>query len=497
MANDEAKLNIKLTQLKLSAQRTAKILDSGKRETIERQLNALKTTINEADNFKRAVEAAKIEREDDLEEISDWNAEIETKISEAEDEINKLQHWLINRKLEEENHAREEQLRFEVKLQETKAQVNAKIQNSKSGDSKISDEGMSVRLPKINITKFEGEYMDWPRFWGQFTETVDKSNIAAINKFTYLCGFLGPKVKRRVESLPFTTEGYNRAKSILKDQYGKNSEIIKAYIKEIMDLPHISGANPRKIAEFSEKLNHSVQALETLGKLKDVQGNVSMTLDKLPAIHGDLVRNDPEWESWDFSKLTEAVRQWTRRNPVCEKESDTPGWKSRRSEKVFHTKEKGMCVYCEGNHKSGECKVISTVKERRAILVKKKLCFNCTAGQHHANACPSKSSCRNCHKRHHTSICDVTNREEPPKTGQTVLTTDGCTGEGIFPILVVKINGITCRALIDSGAGSSYISGKLASMLRVKPIETQTTKVDMLLTSKQQDWKSMKGKLKQ
>ncbi|XP_046841042.1 uncharacterized protein LOC124435137 [Xenia sp. Carnegie-2017] len=457
MANDEAKLNIKLTQLKLSAQRTAKILDSGKRETIERQLNALKTTINEADNFKRPVEAAKIEREDDLEEISDWNAEIETKISEAEDEINKLQHWLNNKKLEEENHAREEQLKFEVKLQETKAQVSAKIQNSKSGDSKISDEGMSVRLPKINITKFEGEYMDWPRFWGQFTETVDKSNIAAINKFTYLCGFLGPKVKRRVESLPLATEGYNRAKSNLKDQYGKNSEIIKAYIKEIMDLPHIYGANPRKIAEFSAKLNHSVQALETLGKLKDVQGNVSMTLGKLPAIRGDLVKNDPEWESCDFSKLTEAVRQWTRRNPVCEKESDTPGWRSRSNQ------------YCQGE---------------KSNFSQKKLCFNCTAGQHHANACPSKSSCRNCHKRHHTSICDVTNREETPKTGQTVLTTDGCTGEGIFPILVVKINGITCRALIDSGAGSSYISGKLASMLRVKPIETQTTKVDMLLTSK-------------
>ncbi|XP_046858562.1 uncharacterized protein LOC124452011 [Xenia sp. Carnegie-2017] len=299
MANDEEKLNIKLTQLKLSAQRTAKILDSGKRETIERQLNALKTTINEADNFERAVEAAKIEREDDLEEISDWNAEIETKISEAEDEINKLQHWLNNRKLEEENHAREEQIKFEVKLQETQAQINATTQNSKSEDSKISDE------------------------------------------------------------------------------------------------------------------------------------------------------------------------------------------------------EKGVCVYCEGNHKSGECKVISTVKESRAILVKKKLCFNCTAGQHLANACPSKSSCRNCLKRHHTSICDVTNQEEPLKTGQTVLTTDGSTGEGIFPILVVKINGITCRALIDSGAGRSYISGRLASMLRVKPIETQTTKVHMLLTSKTTRLEIYEGKLKQ
>ena len=41
-----------------------------------------------------------------------------------------------------------------------------------------------------------------------------------------------------------------------------------------------------------------------------------MTLDKLPAIRGDLVRTDPDWESWDFAKLSEAVRLWTRRNPM-------------------------------------------------------------------------------------------------------------------------------------------------------------------------------------
>ena len=119
--------------------------------------------------------------------------------------------------------------------------------------------------------------MGWPRFWGQFTETVGKSNIAAINKFIYLCDSLSMKVRRAVEALPYTPEGYNRAKAILKDRYGKNSEIIKAYVKEIVDLPHISSANPKKIAEFSEKLNYCVQALQTMKKLKEVDGNVSMT----------------------------------------------------------------------------------------------------------------------------------------------------------------------------------------------------------------------------
>ncbi len=36
------------------------------------------------------------------------------------------------------------------------------------------------------------------------------------------------------------------------------------------------------------------------------------------------------------------------------------------------------------------------------------------------------------------------------------------TGEGTFPVVVVKVNDIECRALIDSGAGSSYALAKLA-----------------------------------
>jgi hypothetical protein len=51
-------------------------------------------------------------------------------------------------------------------------------------------------------------------------------------------------------------------------------------------------------------------------RLDSVHGNVSMTLEKLVAIRGDLVRTDAEWESWDFVKLTEALRHWVKRNPA-------------------------------------------------------------------------------------------------------------------------------------------------------------------------------------
>ena len=46
--------------------------------------------------------------------------------------------------------------------------------------------------------------------------------------------------------------------------------------------------------------------------------------------------------------------------------------------------------------------------------------------------------------------------------------TDGVSGDGIFPVVVVKINRFKRRALIDSGAGSSYVSAKLIETLKIK-----------------------------
>lgn len=84
--------------------------------------------------------------------------------------------------------------------------------------------GLQAKLPKLTITPFNGSYQNWPCFWGQFVEAIDKTGIARITKFTYLRELLGVKVKKSVEALPFTSEGYNRAKSLLQDRYGKESD---------------------------------------------------------------------------------------------------------------------------------------------------------------------------------------------------------------------------------------------------------------------------------
>ena len=53
-------------------------------------------------------------------------------------------------------------------------------------------------------------------------------------------------------------------------KFGKESKIVHAYVSSIMSLPLI-GANPNKVSQFKKKLLcSSVQALETIGKLREV-----------------------------------------------------------------------------------------------------------------------------------------------------------------------------------------------------------------------------------
>ena len=90
--------------------------------------------------------------------------------------------------------------------------------------------------------------------------------------------------------------GYNRAKSILEERYGKERKIIKAYVKDIIQLPTANGSDPVQIHQFYERLVNNIQSLETMGKLGQVNGNVPLILDKLSSIRSDLVSRVDDWQ---------------------------------------------------------------------------------------------------------------------------------------------------------------------------------------------------------
>lgn len=138
----------------------------------------------------------------------------------------------------------------------------------------------AAKLPKLSITKFNGRIEEWLPFWGKFTSEIDSTNLAPLTKFGYLKELLERHGGKDIDALPFTAEGYEDAKAILEAEYGQPTEIVNTYVTNIMELPIITGTNPRKVKEFYKQLRFNVQRLGTLGRLGDVKGNVRYTLDK-------------------------------------------------------------------------------------------------------------------------------------------------------------------------------------------------------------------------
>ena len=58
------------------------------------------------------------------------------------------------------------------------------------------------RFPQLVINNFEGTHLDWFRFWNQFETDINKVEISAKDKFSYLKEFLVPKVRTLVDGIP-------------------------------------------------------------------------------------------------------------------------------------------------------------------------------------------------------------------------------------------------------------------------------------------------------
>ena len=78
-----------------------------------------------------------------------------------------------------------------------------------------------------------------------------------------------------------------------------------------------------------------------------------------------------------------------------------------------------------------------------------------------------------CIGKDHSSICD--------KTTTTLSTTRSCSEA--YPVVLIDIEGVKCRALIDTAAGASYASNALINYINKKPIRTETKKIETLIST--------------
>ena len=172
------------------------------------------------------------------------------------------------------------------------------------------------------------------------------------------------------------------------------------------------------------------------------------------------------------------------------------GASTNSSSKSQNSSVKRPCVFWKTTtHPPTKCDKIVNQQKRIDFIKEENLCFNCF-GHHKVLRCNSKYRCKNCKRKHHTSLCDTattTNNESgqtkitapPPKNDSTTALVIPVSSQPTHSLIsptstncllktaVAEVRAGIHNILFDEGAQKSFISQKLADSLKVQSCEQQ------------------------
>ena len=89
--------------------------------------------------------------------------------------------------------------------------------SSSSADSSTVEQRPAIKLPKIEIVKFRGDYTKWQSFKDSFTAAIYSSaTLSNIDKFNYLPCYVAGDALNTIEGLSLTNDNYIKALGFLK-----------------------------------------------------------------------------------------------------------------------------------------------------------------------------------------------------------------------------------------------------------------------------------------
>ena len=124
----------------------------------------------------------------------------------------------------------------------------------------------NVRLPRIELPTFDGQYKDWKTFYDMFKGTVhDHPTLPKVQKLYYLKGALKGEAKRVLSHLPTTETNYDAAIKLLQDRYDNQFLITKAHLTNIMRIDPMKKESPDSLRKLVGVFNENEMALSALG----------------------------------------------------------------------------------------------------------------------------------------------------------------------------------------------------------------------------------------
>ncbi|XP_055677640.1 uncharacterized protein LOC129786565 [Lutzomyia longipalpis] len=381
-----------------------------------------------------------------------------------------------------------------------------------------------VRLPQIDLPKFDGRYADWVSFKDRFKSTViDHPNLTSVQKLDYLKSSLSGDASSTIRHLSTTEANFEVAWRLLVERFERNSEIVSEHVRTFFSIPHVSQSEPSTaIRTIANTLSETVMALDALNVTQRDPWIIQYALDKLDTESRVLWGRENGNEMPTLEKFKKFLHQrcidalnatdvtpkpsQNLRQPVAKPNpSSASGFKRPISQtNAFPaTSDNVACKCChEVGHPLYRCqKFLDLTSNQRYETVRElNLCRNCLAS-HLTNSC-SFHKCRRCQGKHnillHEYFAQIPPQTDPVPTDSPTPTVEADStpsahlntlvasatsrntssrvylATAVINILAADGSKVSCRVLLDSGAQVCLMTSRLAQQLGLPTAPSDT-----------------------
>lgn len=300
--------------------------------------------------------------------------------------------------------------------------------------------GSTVKLPKVTLPTFSGDYTKWMSYYETFSALVDNNDsLDSVTKFHHLRASLSGEALRRIESIEVEEKNYVEALMMLRDRYANNSIIVEEHVKGLLNFPPISKVTANNIRELVDTVTVHLRSLTSLGRPVAHWDDliICIVLSKLDHITYDKwidVRSTERLPTLKelFKFLDKRCQQLERKTsqqhhaqPSLALAAPSKVYKVNRTQvpkaSLVTTNVQKVCTYCsKPNHNVYRCRkfLALTPKERFIAANKNNLCINCLKNGHNHQNCES-DKCRLCQGTHHTLVHEYSISSNPTKPPAT------------------------------------------------------------------------------
>lgn len=400
----------------------------------------------------------------------------------------------------------------------SRARVLLQEKQNPNNANKLPKHNANVKLAALELPEFRGEFDKWFNFVDTFDALINKNtDLADVQKFYYLQRSLKGEAAQVIEALDITDANYKIAWDLLKQRFEDKRLIVDKHIQSIYDLPEIKRESHAALRKFSDTIQKNVRALKSLGQPVDSWD----TLLIFTCVQKLDLTTKREWEATTTKNVFPTVLDFTdfliKRCQLLEKidsngktqkssgnTSTNTNTKYERVSSGAHVSTKGLfCSFCKKNHYNNQCEIFFKlpVASRFAEVKRLNLCSNCLRkghGNKHCNA----SVCKICNKKHHTLLhrdADaqvdldlIKNQSVRESNTQANHTDETDIGQRTYSGSIVTQHAmkqeydqillstaiiyiidncgkpVQCRALLDGGSQSSFMTLDLYKKLKLK-----------------------------